>query len=257
MTAAAIKKAWATSGIHPRDRSRPLSSKYVMLESEGVAEAPPAISGPKSPDFLLLRDPKLIDTPAGGQELIRKSRQLADHDRTFRNPTQALFARKASKALDLQAGRIAELEAQVTILTAHLEKKRKKKRKAVKLPPGERFVKMTDIRRVKRRLRNRVVYDDDASDVNVAEKGTSFVEEVFSDETEAEDWRYVTRTLAGQGVAEQGGDQLIEDIRRAQIAAGDVEDNSSESSGTDLPSEAEDCIIVVADSSESSDEDDG
>ncbi|KAI1316579.1 hypothetical protein F5Y16DRAFT_168973 [Xylariaceae sp. FL0255] len=162
-----------------------------MLESEGVARAParapPAVSGPKSPDFLLLRGPKPIDTPAGGQELIRKSRQLADHDSTFRNPTQALFARKASKALDLQAGRIAELEAQVTILTAQLERKRKKKRKAVKVPPGERFIKMAAIRRVKRRLRNRVVYDDETSDIEMAGKGTGFEEEVFSDETEAED----------------------------------------------------------------------
>jgi 4-hydroxybenzoate polyprenyltransferase len=49
----------------------------------------------------------------------------------------------------------------------------------------------------------------------------------------------------------------IEDIRRAQIAAGDVENSSSESSGSDIPSEAEDCIIVVADDSESDNNDDG
>jgi hypothetical protein len=49
----------------------------------------------------------------------------------------------------------------------------------------------------------------------------------------------------------------IEDIRRAQIAAGDVENSSSKSSGSDIPSKAEDCIIVVADDSESSNNDDG
>jgi hypothetical protein len=49
----------------------------------------------------------------------------------------------------------------------------------------------------------------------------------------------------------------IEDIRRAQIAACDIKDESSESGESDLPSEAEECIIVVADSSESNDEDDG
>ncbi len=49
----------------------------------------------------------------------------------------------------------------------------------------------------------------------------------------------------------------IEDIRRAQITAGDVEDDSSESSESDLPSEAEDCIMVVTDDSESDDGDNG
>lgn len=47
----------------------------------------------------------------------------------------------------------------------------------------------------------------------------------------------------------------IKNIQRAQIAAGDIEDSSRESSGSDLPSEAEDCIIVVAGNSESDDED--
>ncbi|KAJ3552019.1 hypothetical protein NPX13_g11219 [Xylaria arbuscula] len=47
----------------------------------------------------------------------------------------------------------------------------------------------------------------------------------------------------------------IEDIRRGQIAAGDVVDASSDSIGSDLTSEAEDCIVVGADDSESDDED--
>jgi hypothetical protein len=42
----------------------------------------------------------------------------------------------------------------------------------------------------------------------------------------------------------------IENIRRAQIAAGDVENSSSKSSGFNIPSKAKDYIIVVANNSE-------
>ncbi|KAH9907248.1 hypothetical protein F4778DRAFT_528818 [Xylariomycetidae sp. FL2044] len=49
----------------------------------------------------------------------------------------------------------------------------------------------------------------------------------------------------------------IQDIRRAQIAAGDVEDSSNKSSESELPSEAEDCIVVGGQGLESDDEDDG
>ncbi|KAK5633866.1 hypothetical protein RRF57_009580 [Xylaria bambusicola] len=61
-------------------------------------------------------------------------------------PAQRLVTRKAAKALDQQAEKIAFLEAKVKTLQARLKKSIKKKRKKVKPAPGRRFAMMADVR---------------------------------------------------------------------------------------------------------------
>lgn len=193
-----IKKAWATAGIFPRDRSKPLSSKYVMLEKEGVAraraKAPAAEERPKTPDFSVF-DPKYcMETPSTGQDLRRSCQKFAADYPAFYMPAQRLVTRKAAKALDQQAEKIAFLEAKVKILQARLKKSIKKKRKKVKPAPGRRFAMMADVRRVKRRLRRRAIYEDEASDCEVPGTVESLTNAIAEDESEAEDCIEVKNT---------------------------------------------------------------
>ncbi|KAK6840985.1 hypothetical protein PG987_001845 [Apiospora arundinis] len=174
LTPNVIRNAWRTSGIWPRDREKPLSSKYVILEDVGVArgrlDAPAVLIRDSTPDLLTEVAATPIKTPSGGQELRRSIRKLATNDPTFNLPSQRLFTRKASKALDQQASKIADLEARIDYLTTKLEKTAKKVRQKVTLTPGQRFIRMANIRQAKRRLRGRVVYEDEASDQDVPEK---------------------------------------------------------------------------------------
>ncbi|KAK8076080.1 methyltransferase protein [Apiospora phragmitis] len=102
-------------------------------------------------------------------------------------PSQRLFIRKASKALDQSANRIADLGAQVDYLQAKLDRKTTRVRQKVRTAPGQRFIRMADIRRAKRRLRGRVIYEDEASDVEVPGGPRNATEAIEYDGTEAED----------------------------------------------------------------------
>ncbi|KAK8036740.1 hypothetical protein PG994_015237 [Apiospora phragmitis] len=198
LTPSTIKNAWRTAGIYPRDRSKPLSSKYVILEDVGVARARPKPSGvverELTPDFVAELAPTPIKTPSGGQALRNSSRKLATVDHSFSLPSQRLFTRKASKALDQQANKIASLEAQIDYLHAKLDRKTAKVRQKVKVAPGQRFVRMANIRRAKRRLRGRVVYEDEASDVDMPGGPCNAAETIEDDGTEVEDCIIVEST---------------------------------------------------------------
>jgi hypothetical protein len=158
LTFSVIRGAWKTSGIWLGNCEQPLASKYVMLETTGVARIrpkAPVVIRPKTPDFMMAQTLIPIYTPSGGQALRKSSRKLSEKDSTFGLPSQRLFARKASKALDLQASKIADLEAQVEYLVTILGQSNKRVRAKVTIPPGQRFVRMADVRKVKRKLRGR------------------------------------------------------------------------------------------------------
>ncbi|KAK6857597.1 hypothetical protein PG995_006424 [Apiospora arundinis] len=198
MTPSVIRNAWRTAGIYPRDRSKPLSSRYVILKDVGVARVrsgtPEVVERESTPDFVAELAPTPIKTPSGGQALRRSGRQLAASDPTFKLPSQRLFIRKASKALDQQANKIASLEAHINYLQAKLDRKSARVRQKVRIAPGQRFVRMADIRRAKRRLRGRVVYEDETSDGEVPNGPYSAGEAAEHDATEAEECIIVGNT---------------------------------------------------------------
>ncbi|KAI3335369.1 hypothetical protein F4824DRAFT_500989 [Ustulina deusta] len=107
------------------------------------------------------------------------TKKLAKSYPSFNNPSQRLFSAKASKALDLKAEKIAFLEAKVETLEAQIARKAKNKRKVVKLPPGESFYRMTHVRQTKRILRRRIVYADEAADVDIPEREDTDTEDVI------------------------------------------------------------------------------
>ncbi|KAK8859449.1 Tigger transposable element-derived protein 2 [Apiospora arundinis] len=189
LTPSVIKNAWGTAGIYPQDRSKPLSSRYVILEDVGVARIRPGASEvverESTPDFVAELAPRPIKTPSGSQALRRSSRQLAALDPTSKLPSQRLFVRKASKALDQQADKTASLEAQIDYLQSKLERKAARVRQKVRIAPGQRFVRMADICRAKRKLRGRVVYEDEASDTEVPGGPRNANEIIEGDGTEA------------------------------------------------------------------------
>ena len=63
----------------------------------------------------------------------------------------------------------------------------KKKKKKVKLALRRKFAIIADIRRVKRRIRRRVIYKDEASDCEVPGTVESLVAAIAEDESEIED----------------------------------------------------------------------
>ncbi|KAI0439933.1 hypothetical protein F4803DRAFT_553556 [Xylaria telfairii] len=166
-----IKNAWRTSGIQPRNRELPLSSRFVMLEEEGVArkrrQAPTAEIRPKTPDF---------------------------NTDEFNMPTPRLLARKAAKAFDRAVCQIANLEAKIEYLEAKVAKNTKNYRQKVKIAPGQRFVRMADVRRTRRRLRNRDIFEDEAADCQVPDDGNGPPEVAIEDVSEAEDCILVENT---------------------------------------------------------------
>ena len=90
-----------------------------------------------TPDFVTELAPTPIKTPSGGQALRRSSRQLAALNPTFKLPSQRLFVRKASKALDQQADKIASLEVQIDHLQSKLDRKTARVRPKVRTAPGQ------------------------------------------------------------------------------------------------------------------------
>ncbi|KAI2625565.1 hypothetical protein GGS21DRAFT_493609 [Xylaria nigripes] len=166
-----IKNAWKTAGIHPRDRTKLLSSKYVILKEKGVArDAAPTSSTHErecTPEVYTESVETPIKTPSTGQELRNSTRKLAAANPSLNIPCSRLLSRKASKALDLQAYKIAQLESTIEYLRAKVAKQTKAPRQSGKPPPGSRFVRMGHVRRAHRRLRNRTVYEDELEECDV------------------------------------------------------------------------------------------
>ncbi|GAW17609.1 hypothetical protein ANO14919_070680 [Xylariales sp. No.14919] len=94
---------------------------------------------------------------------------------------------KASKALDLKDVRIAELEPQNERLRLQSARKMKQVRQKVKIEPNQKFVRMADARRAKRRLHGRVIYEDENEAFDVPGRGTRYGQLRPEDVTEAED----------------------------------------------------------------------
>ncbi|KAI2636788.1 hypothetical protein GGS21DRAFT_489552 [Xylaria nigripes] len=155
------------AGIFPRNRSKALSSKYVTLEDTGIPRTPAhleAVRQEKTPDFVLPLANEKIGTLSCGQALLQSCKKLAGADFTFNKPSHILFTRKASKALDQSAAKIAELQAQIDYLEAKVSTTTTNVRQRVRIPPGERFVLMADMWEAKMKLRSRVVYRDEGAD---------------------------------------------------------------------------------------------
>ena len=74
------------------------------------------------------------------------------------------FYLKAAKALDSALAEIAQLKALNASLRAKISKVNKKTRKVVKINLNQLFIRMANIKRTKRRLRGRTIYDDEASE---------------------------------------------------------------------------------------------
>ncbi|KAI1818902.1 hypothetical protein F4861DRAFT_544572 [Xylaria intraflava] len=168
-----ITKAWRTTRIYPRDINKPLSSKYVMLDEVSVARAPRTevtlCIRPATPDFTTDIANIYVATPNGSQEYRKNLQKLGKVDKSFNQPLHRLAHRKVCKALDLQAWENAQLRTENAILRDKLERKKKNTRKAVKPLPTEKFVKLNEVRAVQRTLRGRVVYADEAADLDVEE----------------------------------------------------------------------------------------
>lgn len=124
LTPAAIKRAWATTGIWPRDRSKPLSSRFVILEEEGVArpriEAPTPVQRPKTPDFAALVTPGVFHTPTSGQTILQTSRKMALQSVAIGSGPHRRFYLKAAKALDNAITEIAQLKVSNASLRAKI-----------------------------------------------------------------------------------------------------------------------------------------
>ncbi|KAI0139641.1 hypothetical protein GGR57DRAFT_442212 [Xylariaceae sp. FL1272] len=195
MNVRVITKAWKTAGIWPRDRQQALKSPYIILEEEGVArtrpEGPPTPPRPQTPNFAAIATPIAVKTLGGGQDRLRSSRKVVLTCGLPPNPAQRLLDREASKALDQKAAKIAESQAYITTLERKLVAKRLTKRRKVTVAPGQRFIHAADVRRVRRRMRNRVVYEDEDKDFDVPRERRDLTEISPEDVSEVESCIFV------------------------------------------------------------------
>ena len=154
-----------------------------MLEKNSVikAQAPTltAEERPVTPNFLTITSKIIIETPSRSQQLQASTQKLAATYPSFNNPSQRLFSAKASKALDQKAQTITFLKAKIETLEAQITQQAIAKRKAVKLNPNDDFARMTHVRKAKRQLRGRIIYTDEAADVDVIERKDTDTEDVI------------------------------------------------------------------------------
>lgn len=190
MTPQVIRNAWETAGIWLRGREKPLSSRFVILHEKGVArkaaEAAEGSERPKTPTFLEIVNPVPVVIPSSGQEIFTTGRKLAISKTRFSSACQRLWNIKAAKALDTANATIADLTFANLFLQAKVDWRKNNTQKAVKIAPGHRFVRMADIRRAKRRVRSRTIYEDDAATENIPGRGRRASGRAWEDVTKAE-----------------------------------------------------------------------
>ncbi|KAI1274830.1 hypothetical protein F5Y07DRAFT_191386 [Xylaria sp. FL0933] len=127
-------------------------------------------------------------TPSGGQDFLRSSRKVAPEYRSLQAPVHRLLTMKASKALDMKDVQSAESKPQNERLRLQSAKKNNQVRQKVKIAPNQKFVPMADVRRAKRGLRGRMIYEDENEAFNVPGIGTGYGKLRPEDVTEAEDY---------------------------------------------------------------------
>jgi hypothetical protein len=148
-----IKAGCKAAGIYPRDRNKPLSSRYVRRAGNSpYTPISPVIPVRETPDFDVLLSPTLVKTPKTSRDFIIAIKELRGIDPTFNNPTIRLLFRKFGKAFDEKIAETSAAKARKVALQHALEKAKPKKRKSVLPAPNEDFVRMADVMKVRRTM---------------------------------------------------------------------------------------------------------
>ncbi|KAI1432791.1 hypothetical protein GGR50DRAFT_672144 [Xylaria sp. CBS 124048] len=165
MTPCTIKNAWKRAGIYARDHTKPLSWRFVMLESTGVARqptgTPKADTREKTPNFIADMAAMTNSTPHNGQAFKTMNRRAAMKNPALNNPKVRLMNRKAASLIDKLTDKLAESEARIDYFEAKKSKKTKKLRQKVKITPTEKFARTYNVREAKQMLRNKLVYKNE------------------------------------------------------------------------------------------------
>jgi hypothetical protein len=162
-----IKAGWKAAGIYPRDRNKPLGSRYVRRAGNSpYIPISPVIPVRETPDFDVLPSPTLVKTPKTSRDFIIAIKELRGIDPTFNNPTIRLLSRKFGKAFDEKIAETSAAKAREVALQHALERAKPRKRKRMLSAPNEDFVRMADVMKVRRTISGAVGpnSDDDGNE---------------------------------------------------------------------------------------------
>jgi hypothetical protein len=148
-----IKAGWKAAGIYPRDRNKPLSSRYVRRAGNSpYTPISPEIPVWETPDFDVLLSPTLVKTPKTSRNFIIAMKELREIDPIFNNPIIRLLFQKFGKVFDEKIAGTSAAKAREVALQHALERAKPKKRKHVLPAPNEDFVRMADVMKVRRTM---------------------------------------------------------------------------------------------------------
>jgi hypothetical protein len=148
-----ITAGWTATGIYPRARNKALDNRFVRSSiSRNRNNFTPLIPvTPTIPVNAELHD-ITISTPRSSRDLNIIERNLRGVDPALFTPTIRLLFRKVGKALDDQIVQLSNTQALNQSLQHIVDKSNSKKRKAVHPAPNEDFVRLADVRRVRRTI---------------------------------------------------------------------------------------------------------
>jgi hypothetical protein len=162
-----IKAGWKAARIYPRDRNKPLSSRYVRRAGNSpYIPISPLISVRETPDFDGLLSPTSVKTPKTFWNFVIAIKELRGIDPVINNPITRLLFRKFGKAFDEKIAETFVPKAREVALQHVLERTKPKKRKGVLPAPNEDFVRMADVMKVRCTMLGAVGpnSDDDGND---------------------------------------------------------------------------------------------
>jgi len=153
LTKANAQAGWKATGIFPRDRQKPLSSRFV-LKGQGHRAPPtsPTSIPPSTPDFDLQLALTVISTPKSSKDLYGLQKNLSDIDPVYGQPTARLLFRKFGKILDETLAELAHTKYKAEILQTVLDKTKSQKRRRVLPDPNKDFVTMQAVWEERRRM---------------------------------------------------------------------------------------------------------
>ncbi|OBS20524.1 hypothetical protein FPOA_17809 [Fusarium poae] len=180
-----ILAGWQASGIFPRNRSKPLNSRFVRRGDPDATSAPiSAFPTPPAPDFAQKMSAVDVQTPKSSRDLVKLQRSLMAVDPAFGQSAARLLFRKVGKALDDNIVKLTAAEVQTDHLTNALEKARPQKRRRVIPDPNKDFVELHEVQTEKARL---AAEGGGESDIHSDLEGSTLSDSGSEKSSEAED----------------------------------------------------------------------
>ena len=146
-----ILRGWESTGIFPRDRSKPLNSRFTK---QADAQTPGEPERAKTPDQSAALEENELQTPMNSRQVKELGCRVFAADSAPATTAQRRGLWKLQKAFDVLTAKNVAHEQQIEQLKAALERQRPRKQRRVLPRAQQAFVDMEDISQAKDQLRD-------------------------------------------------------------------------------------------------------